>query len=963
MIRQPDGEREMTDLSNGNEQLMRLNEDADPQETAEWLDALQGVLEYAGKDRAQFLFDRLAEHAHSLGVQSARTRVTPYENTIPLAQQGRYPGNVELEEKLAAALRWNALAMVVRANKAYGELGGHIASYASAADLFEVGFNHFFRASAANAAAGTDGNNERNNERNSEGTGGDLVYFQPHSSPGVYARAFLEGFLDERHLRHYRREIAGPGLCSYPHPWLMPDFWQFPTGSMGIGPINSIYQARFMRYLQNRGLAQTDGRTVWGFFGDGEMDEPESIGALSLAAREGLDNLVFVINCNLQRLDGPVRSNGRIVDELEAQFNGAGWNVIKVLWGSDWDALFERDKTGALLRAFAHTVDGQFQTFSANDGAYNRAHFFGKNPELAALVEQMSDDDIDRLRRGGHDARKLFAAYAQARRHRGQPTVILAKTMKGFGMGAAGQGRMTTHQQKKLDVDELKAFRDRFRLPLSDSDVEQLKFYKPAADSPEMQYLHARRESLGGYLPRRRRTATQGLAVPAVQDWAQFALDSNDREISTTMALVRMLTALLKDRALGPRIVPIVADEARTFGMANMFRQVGIYSPLGQLYEPEDLGSMLYYREDTKGQILEEGISEAGAVSSWIAAATSYSVHDLPMLPFYIYYSMFGFQRIGDLIWAAADQRARGFLIGATAGKTTLGGEGLQHQDGTSHLAASTIPNCRAYDPAFAYEVAAIVDAGMREMVDAQRDVFYYVTVTNENYAQPSAPAATFEALREPILKGMYRLPASVSADTADQGQASDHAGTMQQQTARVQLLGSGAILREAMAARQMLADDWQIDAAVWSVTSFTELQRDGMEAERRARNSGTAPGTSKDAPIPYVTQALGATQGPVIAATDYVRAVPELIRAYVPRRYVTLGTDGFGRSDTRSALRAFFEVDRVSIVIAALNALADNGEIDRGIVLEAIARYRGDGDGGGGQGGEEAMRTAPWQR
>ncbi|HVE06585.1 MAG TPA: alpha-ketoglutarate dehydrogenase, partial [Paraburkholderia sp.] len=773
----------MTDLSNGSQQIGRLDagrEDQDPQETAEWLAALEGVVEHVGRERAQFLFDRLAEHALSLGMESARTRVTPYANTIPLAQQGRYPGNVELEEKLAAALRWNALAMVVRANKAYGELGGHIASYASAADLFEVGFNHFFRAAAPGAQPGD---------------GGDLVYFQPHSSPGVYARAFLEGFLSEAHLQHYRREIAGPGLCSYPHPWLMPDFWQFPTGSMGIGPINSIYQARFMRYLQNRGLAHTEGRTVWGFFGDGEMDEPESIGALSLAAREGLDNLVFVINCNLQRLDGPVRSNGRIVDELEAQFNGAGWNVIKVLWGSDWDALFERDRTGALLRAFAHTVDGQFQTFSANDGAYNRAHFFGQNPELAALVEQMSDDDIDRLRRGGHDVRKLHAAYAKARAHRGQPTVILAKTMKGFGMGVAGQGRMTTHQQKKLGFDELKAFRDRFRLPLTDDDVEQLKFYKPAADSPEMQYLHAQRDALGGYLPRRRSTATRGLTVPALADWAQFALDTNQREISTTMALVRMLTALLKDRALGSRVVPIVADEARTFGMANMFRQVGIYSPLGQLYEPEDLGSMLYYREDTKGQILEEGISEAGAVSSWIAAATAYSVHDLPMLPFYIYYSMFGFQRIGDLIWAAADQRARGFLIGATAGKTTLGGEGLQHQDGSSHLAASTIPNCRAFDPAFAYEVAAIVDAGMHEMVEAQRDVFYYMTVTNENYAQPAIDAETFAALRAPIQQGMYLLPAFAG------------------KPARVQLLGSGAILGEVLAAARLLADDWGIDA------------------------------------------------------------------------------------------------------------------------------------------------------
>ncbi|MDR6410788.1 alpha-ketoglutarate dehydrogenase [Paraburkholderia terricola] len=913
----------MTDLSSGSEQLRSLHvqraqgengtagtdgarhEDVDPQETAEWLEALDAVVAHVGRERAQFLFDRLASHALSLGVESARSNVTPYRNTIPFEDQPRYPGNLELEEKLAGALRWNALAMVVRANKAYGELGGHIASYASAADLFEVGFNHFFRAAAPGGEEGT----------------GDLVYFQPHSSPGVYARAYLEGFLSEQQLQHYRREIGGPGLCSYPHPWLMPDFWQFPTGSMGIGPINAIYQARFMRYLANRGLAQTEGRKVWGFFGDGEMDEPESTGALSLAAREGLDNLVFVINCNLQRLDGPVRSNGRIIDELEAHFIGAGWNVIKVVWGSDWDALFSRDRSGALLRAFAHTVDGQFQTFSANDGAYNRERFFGQNPELAALAEQLSDEEIDRLRRGGHDVRKLHAAYARALAHRGQPTVILAKTMKGFGMGASGQGRMTTHQQKKLGFDDLKAFRDRFRLPLTDDDVEQVKFYKPAEDSPEMQYLHARRAALGGYLPRRRRVASAGLTVPPMSSWGQFALDANGREMSTTMALVRMLTALLKDGEVGPRVVPIVADEARTFGMANMFRQVGIYSPLGQMYEPEDLGSMLYYREDTKGQILEEGISEAGAVSSWIAAATSYSVHDLPMLPFYIYYSMFGFQRIGDLIWAAADQRARGFLIGATSGKTTLGGEGLQHQDGTSHLAASTIPNCRAYDPAFAYELAAIVDEGMREMVEAQRDVFYYVTVMNENYAQPSVPGGDLQALREGILKGIYRLGAEVRGATSE---------------ARVQLLGAGAILGEVIAARQMLRDDWHIDAAVWSVTSFTELQRDGMSAERSER-LGESVGK------PYVTKALQASQGPVIAATDYVRALPELIRAYVPRRYVTLGTDGFGRSDTRQALREFFEVDRKAIVIAALKALADEGAIEASVLMEARRKYRGD--------------------
>ena len=897
----------MTDLSSGALQLGGLErgrEDSDPEETAEWLEALDAVVAHVGHERAQFLFDRLAAHAQSLGVESPGTRVTPYVNTIAFDQQPRYPGNLELEERLAAALRWNALAMVVRANKAYGELGGHIASYASAADLFEVGFNHFFRAAAPDTG---------------EGTGGDLVYFQPHSSPGVYARAYLEGFLNEENLRHYRREIAGPGLCSYPHPWLMPDFWQFPTGSMGIGPINSIYQARFMRYLQNRGLAQTEGRKVWGFFGDGEMDEPESIGALSLAAREGLDNLVFVINCNLQRLDGPVRSNGRIIDELEAHFSGAGWNVIKVVWGSDWDALFARDRTGALARAFAHTVDGQFQTFSANDGAYNRERFFGQNAELAALAAQLSDEEIDRLRRGGHDVRKLHAAYAKALAHRGQPTVILAKTMKGFGMGSSGQGRMTTHQQKKLDFDDLGAFRDRFRLPLSDEDVEQVKFYKPAETSPEMQYLHARRTALGGYLPRRRRVAAKGLTVPSLHTWGKFALEANAREMSTTMALVRMLTALLKDGEIGQRVVPIVADEARTFGMANMFRQVGIYSPLGQLYEPEDLGSMLYYREDTKGQILEEGISEAGAVSSWIAAATSYSVHNLPMLPFYIYYSMFGFQRIGDIIWAAADQRARGFLIGATAGKTTLGGEGLQHQDGSSHLAASTIPNCRAYDPAFAYEVAAIVEEGMREMVEQQRDVFYYVTVMNENYTQPSVPEGDLQRVREGILKGIYALPSEPGEPT------------------RVQLLGAGAILGEVIAAQKMLKDDWGIEAAVWSVTSFTELQRDGMAAERISRLGGNGA-------APYVTSALGASKGPVIAATDYVRAVPELIRAYVPRRYVTLGTDGFGRSDTRAALREFFEVDRASIVIAALKALVDEGELEAKVHTEALVRYAKDG-------------------
>lgn len=870
------------------------SDDLDPQETIEWLEAIDSVAREAGAERAQYLFDRVAEFAMSRGVKSSRTRVTSYCNTIDVRQQPVYPGDLSIEEKISAALRWNALAMVVRANRAYGELGGHIASYASAADLFEVGFNHFFRA-------------------DSEAQKGDLVFFQPHSAPGVYARAYLEGYLSEEQLGNYRQEIKGSGLCSYPHPWLMPDFWQFPTGSMGIGPINSIFQARFMRYLENRGLMQSSDRHVWGFFGDGEMDEPESIGGLSLAAREKLDNLTFVINCNLQRLDGPVRGNGRIIDELEALFEGAGWNVIKVVWGSDWDALFARDKSNALLRAFANTVDGQFQTFSANDGQYNRERFFNQNPELAALATHLSDADIDVLRRGGHDVRKLHAAYAAARAHKGQPTVILAKTMKGFGMGISGQGRMTTHQQKKLDTDDLKIFRDRFRLPLSDQDVDNVAFYHPAPDSPEMQYLHARRAALGGYLPRRRQQSSTALQVPALEEWAGFALKAEGKEMSTTMALVRMFTALIKDKQLGPRVVPIVADEARTFGMANMFRQIGIYAPSGQLYEPEDMGSVLYYREAADGQILEEGISEAAALSSWIAAATSYSVHDVPMLPFYIYYSMFGFQRVGDIIWAAADQRARGFLVGATSGKTTLGGEGLQHQDGTSHLAASTIPNCRAYDPGIAYELAVILDEGMREMFERQVDVFYYLTVMNENTAQPSAPADDVAAIRDGILAGAYRLEGN--------------------EQAQVQLLGSGAILGEVQAARQLLTEDWGIEAAVWSVTSYTELHREAITLERSERLGG-------EAQTPYITRMLEQATGPVIAASDYVRALPEMIRGFVPGRYVTLGTDGFGRSDTRQALREFFEVDRVAIVIAALKALVDEGSLDASVWRQALKRY-----------------------
>ncbi len=855
--------------------------DVDPGETAEWREAFQALVAAHGPARARFVLDQLAVLGRHPSVGWSPELVTPYVNTVPVERQPVFPGDLAIEEKLASIMRWNALAMVARANSAYGELGGHIASYASAADLFEAGFNHFFRA--------------RNGQH-----GGDLVFFQPHSAPGVYARAFLEGRLTEQDLAHYRQELTAPaqgarGLSSYPHPWLMPDFWQFPTGSMGIGPISSIYHARFMRYLTHRGLVDCEGRKVWGVFGDGEMDEPESMSALTLASREKLDNLVWVVNCNLQRLDGPVRGNGRIVDELERLFRGAGWNVIKLLWGSDWDGLFARDTTGALVRAFAHTVDGQMQTFAAKDGRFNRDNFFGQNDELARLAQGMTDEQIDRLKRGGHDLVKVHAAYDAAAKHRGQPTVILAHTKKGYGMGAAGQGRMTTHSQKKLDDAALLEFRNRFNLPLSDEQATQLAFYKPVEESPEMRYLHARRQALGGYLPRRE-TACDRVPVPEVAGYAQFALNAAGKEMSTTMAFVRLLGALLKDPQLGPRIVPIVADEARTFGMANLFKQVGIYSSAGQSYEPEDIGSVLSYREALDGQILEEGISEAGAIASWTAAATSYSVHGYAMLPFYIYYSMFGFQRVGDAIWAAADQRARGFLLGATSGRTTLGGEGLQHQDGSSHLVAATIPNCKAYDPAFAGEMAVIVDRGMREMLLEQRDVFYYVTLMNENYAQPDLP----EAAREGVIRGCYRF-ARFGDETARQ---------------RVTLLGSGAILTEVIQAAQQLAADG-IPAEVYSVTSWSELARDGMACEQRALRGEAGEAT------PYVTQQL-AGSGPVIAASDYVRAVPESIRAYVPagRRYVTLGTDGFGRSDTRAALRSFFGVDAASIVQAAHRAL-----------------------------------------
>ena len=894
----------MTDLTDlGSSAFWRVNpRDADPLETREWLEAFDALVEAEGRERATYLLRRLLDHARKRRVQLPPVLNTPYCNSVGLVDQPQFPGNLEIEQRLSSIVRWNALAMVVRANRTFPELGGHIASYASAADLFEVGFNHFFRAAAAADKSGADG--------------GDLVYFQPHSATGVYSRAFLEGRLSEEQLAHYRRECGdvhagssagggasvhqGHGLSSYPHPWLMPDFWQFPTGSMGLGPIQAIYQARFMKYLAGRGILDTAGRKVWAFAGDGEMDEPESLAGLSLAAREGLDNLIVVVNCNLQRLDGPVRGNGSVIQELEGLYGGAGWNVVKLLWGSDWDALFALDEDGVLLQRLHETVDGEFQTYAATDGRFNREHFFNKYPELQSLVAHLSDDDIDRLRRGGHDPVKIYAAYHTAVNHRGQPTVILAQTKKGYGMGHWGQGRMTTHGQKKLDVEALRAFRERFALPLSDEDLEEVRFFKPAAETPEMKYLHARRAALGGYLPARSRVAPK-LAVPALAQFARLLEGSNAREQSTTMAFVQMLAQLLKDPGLGKRIVPIVADEARTFGMQTLFRQVGIYSTLGQLYEPEDHDELLYYREMKDGQILEEGINEAGALSSWIAAATSYSAHGTPMLPFYAFYSMFGFQRIGDLIWAAADSRSRGFLIGATAGRTTLAGEGLQHQDGTSHLAASTITNCVAYDPCFGYELAVILQEGMRRMLEAQEDVFYYVTVMNENYAQPPLPAGSEEGIR----RGMHLVRKSALA------------GAGSKKSKRVQLLGSGTILREALAAAQILEQEHDIGADVWSVTSFTELRRDGLACERWNREH---PG---DARKSWVEQCLANARGPVVAASDYVSAVADLIRGWVPGTYVALGTDGFGRSDTRAALRSFFGVDAQSIAQAAVRASA----------------------------------------
>jgi pyruvate dehydrogenase E1 component len=867
-------------------------DDLDATETREWLDALDAVIENEGVERAHYLIERLVDKARRSGANLPYKANTAYINTIPPHLEVRTPGDSGLEHRIRSFIRWNAMAMVVQANKVSSEYGGHIASFASSATLYEVGFNHFFRAP-------------------SKDHGGDLVFFQGHSSPGIYARAFLEGRLTEDHLRRFRQEVEKGGLSSYPHPWLMPDFWQFPTVSMGLGPIMAIYQARFMKYLQDRGILDTEDRKVWCFCGDGEMDEPESMGAISLAGREKLDNLIFVVNCNLQRLDGPVRGDGKIIQELEGTFRGAGWNVIKVIWGSQWDELLARDSKGLLQKRMEEAVDGEYQNYKAKGGAYTRQHFFGKYPELLEMVSHMSDEDIYRLTRGGHDPHKVYAAYHAAVHHRGQPTVILAKTIKGYGMGRAGEGQMITHQQKKMDEAALKAFRDRFNIPIPDDKIGEAPFYMPPADSPEIRYLHERRQALGGYLPARRKEAPL-LQVPDLSVFEALLKSSEDREMSTTMAFVRILTTLLRDKKIGKYIVPIVADEARTFGMDGLFRQYAIYSSVGQLYTPEDADSVMYYREEKTGQILEEGISEAGALCSWIAAGTAYSNHDVQMIPFYTFYSMFGYQRVGDLMWAAGDMQAHGFLMGGTAGRTTLAGEGLQHQDGHSHLAMSFIPNCVAYDPAFAYELAVIIQDGLKRMYQEGENVFYYITVMNENHLHPHLP----EDAQEGIIKGLYMLK-----DAGDK--------------AAVQLLGSGAILREAIAAAELLEADFGVQANVWSVTSFSELRRDGLDAERW---NLLHPG--KPRRISYVEECLGKTRGPVVAASDYIKTVADQIRPFIPKPYTVLGTDGFGRSERRSKLRQFFEVDRYYITLAALKALADGGEIPVAKVKAAMTKY-----------------------
>lgn len=859
----------------------------DPQEVLEWIQSLEGVVQREGREGAKEILEAIEQRAKELRVLYEPLPYSLYRNTIALEEQGIYPGDLEIEEKITAILRWNALAMVMRANENYGEVGGHIASYASCAEIFEVGFNHFFKG----------------------GDNADLVFYQPHSSTGIYARAFLEGRLSREQLENYRHEANGGGLSSYCHPYLMPDFWSFPTGSMGIGPISSIYQARFMRYLENRNLLKTD-KHVWGVFGDGEMDEPESQGALSFAAREKLDNLTFIINCNLQRLDGPVRGNGQIIQELESLFKAAGWNVIKVLWGSEWDRLLALDKKHLLLKRFAETVDGKYQTLGARDGAYNIKNFFGEDPEVLELISLMSDEDIDALKRGGHDLKKLYAAYNQAINTKGKPSVILAKTKKGYGMGKAGESQMTAHQTKKLDFEALKAFRDKFSLPMNDHDIENLKFYKPDESSQEIQYLKSKRAKLGGFIPQRKFTEVS-IKIPLIEKYAQFALDGSDRPVSTTMIITRLLSGLLRNKEIGPRLVPIVADEARTFGMANLFQQVGIYSPEGQFYEPEDASTIMSYKESKDGQLLEEGINEAGALSSWVAAATSYSNHSFPMLPFYIFYSMFGFQRVGDLIWAAADQMPRGFLIGATAGKTTLSGEGLQHQDGSSQIIASTVPNLKSYDPCFAHELAIIFDYGARRMMEDCKNEFYYITVGNEKYINPKAP----KNIEEQIIQGGYLFE-------KNNGEIN------------INLLGSGPILRESIEAAKILKEEFSIGSHVFSITSFTELSKQAREIERSNRL------TAIEKKEKSFVQKLIDNKDPIIASSDYTRAYPQLISSYLPNSFVALGTDGFGRSDTRENLRKFFEIDKLQIVIAALDALCDQEEIPKSVLKSALKKY-----------------------
>jgi pyruvate dehydrogenase E1 component len=876
--------------SNGNGAV-----DLDAVETTEWLEALDAVVSSDGPERARDLLTRVIERAQRAGTGPIASLNTDYVNTIPADREPAFPGDAALERRLRSIVRWNAIAMVVRANKTSSELGGHIATFQSLATLYEVGFNHFWHAP-------------------SDEHGGDLVYFQGHSSPGNYARAYLEGRLTERQLDGFRQEVDGEGLSSYPHPWLMPGFWQFPTVSLGIGPITSIYQARFMKYMQARGMADTDGRKVWAFLGDGEMDEPESMGSIGLAGRENLDNLIWVVNCNLQRLDGPVRGNGKIIQELEADFRGGGWNVIKVIWGSRWDPLLAADVDGALVKVMEDCVDGDYQTFKSRDGAYVREKFFGRDPRVLERVSHMSDDEIWLLNRGGHDQRKVYAAYDAAVKQTGQPTVILAKTIKGYGMGVSGEGQMITHQAKKMTEAALLAFRDRFELPLSDEQVRDAEYYKPPEDSPEMQFLRERRAELGGSMPVRRQRA-EGPKAPDLKLFKSQLEGTGEREVSTTMAFVRVLSALLRDKQLGRHVVPIVPDESRTFGMEGLFRQVGIYSPVGQLYQPQDSEQLMFYKEDEHGQILEEGITEAGSISSFVAAGTAYSAHAVPMVPFYIYYSMFGYQRVGDLIWAAGDSRTRGFMLGGTAGRTTLNGEGLQHEDGHSHLLFSVVPNCRAYDPAFGYELAVIIQEGLHRMLDEQEDAFYYITLMNENYQHPAMP----EGAREGILRGMYLLSEAPKRTKKPV----------------VQLLGSGTLLREVMAAAELLSEDWDVLADVWSVTSFTELRRDGIEAERF---NMLHPGDEQREA--YVTAQLGKRRGPAVASTDYLRAVPDQIRQWVPGRYRSLGTDGYGRSDFRAALRRFFEVDRHYVVVAALSELAAEGAIDAKVVAEAIAKY-----------------------